>query len=139
MQNVKTRVSDIEIKTLSVFSRKSGQLSSLEISKEISWPVQRIFFITCLQEEVRGEHAHKKCIQAIFCTIGSVEIVCFDGEVEKSFNLKSMGEILIVPPGIWIRINFQSGSSIAVLASEKFAESDYIRNMEDFQKYRQSN
>ena len=139
MQNLKSKISDIEVQALSVFSRNSSQLSSLEIIQEISWPVQRVFFITCLQEEVRGEHAHKECIQAILCTVGHVEIACLDGQDEKIFSLKNIGELLIVPPGIWIKINFQPGSSITVLASEKFAESDYIRNWEEFLKYRQAN
>ena len=139
MQNLKSKISDIEVKTLSVFSRKSSQLSSLEISQEVPWPIQRVFFITCLQEEVRGEHAHKECIQAILCTVGHVEIACLDGEEEKVYSLNSIEKLLIVPPGIWIKINFQPGSSITVLASEKFAESDYIRNWEEFQKYRQAN
>ncbi len=139
MQNLKNKITDIEIKTLSVFSRKSSQLSSLEMIQEISWPVKRVFFITCSKEEVRGEHAHKECIQAILCTVGHVEIACHDGEEEKIFSLSHIGDLLVVPPGIWITINFQPGSSITVLASEEFAESDYIRDWEEFQKYRQSN
>jgi hypothetical protein len=68
-----------------------------------------------------------------------VEIACLDGQDEKIFSLNNIGELLIVPPGIWIKINFQPGSSITVLASENFAESDYIRNWEEFLKYRQAN
>ncbi len=136
MQKNKSKINHIEVKALPVFSRNSSQLSSLEMIEEISWPPKRIFFVTSLQNEIRGGHAHKECIQAILCTVGHVEITCRDGEEEKIYNLNNIGELLVVPPGIWISIDFQPGSSITVLASEKFAESDYIRDWEEFQKYR---
>lgn len=137
MQKIKSKISDIETRNLSLFSRESSHLSSLELIQEFSWQVQRIFFVSGEKEEVRGRHAHKECIQAIVCTIGHVEIHCFDGNEEKVFHLRNLGELLIVPSGIWIEIRFQPGSSITVLASEKFAESDYIRDWDDYQKYRE--
>jgi hypothetical protein len=42
-----------------------------------------------------------------------------------------------IPPGIWAsEINFSSGAICLVLASEKFDEEDYIRDYEDFIKYK---
>jgi hypothetical protein len=137
MQKLKSTVSDVETKSLSIFSRNASQLSSLDLIQEISWQVRRAFFVSCAQGEDRGEHAHKECIQAIVCTIGHVEIYCFDGKDEKVFQLENLGELLIVPAGIWIKIRFQPGSSITVFASEKFAESDYIRDWDEYQKYRE--
>ena len=138
MQKLKSTISDVETKSLSVFSRNASQLSSLDLIQEISWQVRRVFFVSCAQGEDRGEHAHKECIQAIVCTIGHVEIYCFDGKDERVFQLENLGELLIVPAGIWIKIRFHPGSSITVLASEKFDESDYIRDREDYRKYRET-
>lgn len=111
-------------------------MSSLEFEKEIPWQIQRVFFINCVEKQNRGDHGHKLCIQAIVCLTGTVSIDCSDGMEEETYKLSSLSEILIVPPGIWLKIEFQPGSTIAVLASEKYSESDYIRNWEEFQEYR---
>lgn len=138
VESPKSKVSDIELKKLTVFARGSSQLSSLEFEKEIPWPIRRVFFIASHGAQDRGDHAHKECIQAIICSAGKVHIHCFDGEKEKSFQLCNLGELLLVPAGIWLKINFQPESSITVLASQEFLESDYIRSWNEYMKYRLS-
>ena len=138
MDRVKSKIADIELRNLSVFSREVSTLSSLDLEKEFPWSVQRVFFINSTQEQARGDHAHKECIQAIVCLSGEVEIYCHDGEEEASFNLSNLGQLLMVPTGIWLKIKFQAGSSITVLASQKFFEPDYIRSWEEFKRYRLS-
>ncbi len=138
MDRVKSKIADIELRHLNVFSRESGTLSSLELEKEVPWSVQRVFFINSVQEQDRGDHAHKECIQAIVCLSGEVEIYCYDGEEEVIFHLSNLGQLLVVPPGIWLKLKFQAESSITVLASQEFFESDYIRSMEEYKRYRLS-
>ena len=44
---------------------------------------------------------------------------------------------LLIVPGIWRTLeDFSSGSVCLVLASEKYEESDYIRDYEEFIKYK---
>ena len=138
MKSVKNNISEIELKDLKAFSRETSQLSSVEFEEEIPWPIQRVFFITSPEEIERGNHAHKECIQAIICPIGEVDIYCSDGEREKRFHLSNLSQLLIVPPGIWIKLKLNPGSSISVLASHKYLELDYIRSWEEFKKYRLS-
>ncbi len=138
MKSLKNKISEIELIDLKVFSRETSQLSSVEFEEEIPWPIQRVFFIAGPEEIERGNHAHKECIQAIICLIGEVDIYCSDGESEKRFHLGNLSQLLIVPPGIWVKLKFNPGSSVSVLASHKYLETDYIRSWEEFQKYRLS-
>lgn len=138
MSEHKSEISDIEFIKMKVFTRKFSSLTSVEYQKQIPWPIERVFFIASEELDERGNHAHKKCHQAILCINGEVTIKCFDGENKVSYNLENFRNLMLVPPGIWLTINFQPGSSIAVLASENYLEEDYIRNLEDFHVYRRS-
>jgi hypothetical protein len=132
----KNKVSDISLLKLSVFWRGTSNLSAVECGKEIRWSIKRVFMIVSQGEEERGNHAHKECSQALICNIGKIDIFCSDGNQEKTFQLTSAGEILIVPPGIWLKLRFQTNSAITVLASHKFSETDYIRSWDEYIKYR---
>ena len=136
MKDVKTRISDIELKEIDVFSRGESNLATIEFERNVPWPIQRVFYISSLDKDERGNHAHKDCIQAIICLTGEVEIICFDGEEEVTIILKGLDKLLIVPSGIWIKLIFDPGTVISVLANQKYDEQDYIRDWQDFQVYR---
>lgn len=133
---MKSKVSDIEIKVIDVFSQGESKLASVEFERNVPWPIQRVFYISSLDEVERGNHAHKECIQAIICLSGEVEIVCFDGEEEVNIILNGLDRLLIIPSGIWIKLKFKPETVISVLANQKYDEQDYIRNWQDFQVYR---
>lgn len=138
MSKQKSEISDIKLIEMKVFTRKFSSLTSVEYQNQIPWPIKRVFFIASEELDERGNHAHKKCHQALLCINGEVSVKCFDGENEVSINLEFLRNLMLVPPGIWLTINFQPGSSIAVLASDEYLEEDYIRNLEDFQVFRRS-
>jgi hypothetical protein len=60
-----------------------------------------------------------------------------DGKVKRTFLLNRPYQGLLVVPGIWRTLDdFSSGSVCLVLASEKYDPEDYIRNYEEFLKYK---
>lgn len=136
MNDVKSKISDIELKEIDVFSRGESSLATVEFERNVPWPIQRVFYISSLDKVERGNHAHKNCIQAIICLIGKVEIICFDGKGEVSIILNGLDKLLIVPPGIWIKLIFEPRTVVSVLANQKYDEQDYIRDWQDFQVYR---
>lgn len=136
VKDAKTKISDIELKAIDVFSQGESNLASVEFEKNVPWPIQRVFYISSLDKVERGNHAHKECIQAIICLTGEVEILCFDGEEEARILLNGIDKFLIVPSGIWIKLIFAAGTVISVLANQKYDERDYIRNWQDFQIFR---
>ena len=131
----KSPLASMKTSSLQIFKKNSGVLASIEVETDISWSVERIFFISSKLPEERGNHAHKTCKQFFVCVSGEVKILCKDGNSEKEFQLSGFGNNLYVPPGIWVNINMGSKTSIAVITDQTYDESDYIRNWDDFMIY----
>ncbi|MBN2486820.1 MAG: WxcM-like domain-containing protein [Bacteroidales bacterium] len=84
----------------------------------------------------RGGHAHKGLYQLIIAASGSFDVIIDDGRNKKIVHLNRPYYGLYIVPGIWREIvNFSSGAICLVLASEKYSESDYIREYTDFKNY----
>jgi UDP-2-acetamido-3-amino-2,3-dideoxy-glucuronate N-acetyltransferase len=130
------QLSDIVTLNLEVFQRDSGKLASLQHGQDIPWQIARVFFISTERPENRGNHAHINCQQAFVCTMGSVILTCKDGLRQKEFVLKKLNQAVIIPPGIWASISLSAHSSLSVMTNLPYDESDYIREWEDFQKFR---
>ena len=66
---------------------------------------------------------------------GSFDVVVDDGRRTKRVSLNNPGRGLLLPAGIWRTLdNFSSGSICLVLASEKYDESDYVREYDEFKQ-----
>ena len=71
---------------------------------------------------------------------GRFEIYLNDGEKDKTISLESPNIGLFICPMIWREIKSLSSKSIClVMASEKYQESDYIRNFKEFLKLSSTN
>ena len=55
----------------------------------------------------------------------------------KTYNLDNPNQGLLIVPGIWSSLtDFSSESICLVLASELYSEDDYIRNYNEFLKFK---
>ena len=87
--------------------------------------------------ESRGAHAHKQCHQFLIAASGAFEVVLDDGKNKRTMQLNRPFYGLHIPPGVWAaEQGFSSGSICLVLASEKYDESDYIRDYQEFLEYK---
>lgn len=87
--------------------------------------------------ESRGGHAHKELRQLIVAASGSFTVTLDDGKVRRSFVLNRPYQGLLVVPGIWRTLDdFSSGAVCLVLASHIYDEHDYIRDYQDFIRYK---
>ncbi|MFV8227112.1 WxcM-like domain-containing protein, partial [Christiangramia aquimixticola] len=60
-----------------------------------------------------------------------------DGRTKRTFNLNRPYHGVLMPSGLWRELNnFSSGSICLVLASNKYDEKDYIRDYQDFIKFK---
>ena len=133
----KSRVSNIHSIKLNVFNKDSGKLSVIQSGNEIKWKIERVFFISVTDPEIRGEHAHHESQQAFVCTAGQVDLELSDGTEEKIFQLFPLEEVVVVPPGIWVTIKMSSMSSLTVLTDQPYDDSDYIHDWEIFRKLKE--
>ena len=136
MQSALNTLDDIKVFNLKVFDKGSGKLTFLENYSEVPWEIKRVFVITNDAFEVRGNHAHKECSQALVVISGKILVKSFDGTSETSFTLLPMEKILCLPPHIWINLEMSESSALMVLTNEYYDEDDYIRNKEEFLKFR---
>jgi UDP-2-acetamido-3-amino-2,3-dideoxy-glucuronate N-acetyltransferase len=116
----------------------SGSLSVASVSKQIPFFPKRVFFIYEIENEniIRGKHAHKKCHQLLIASSGSVLINYENNGIKNTVILDGPNKGLYLPPLTWSeQTAYTFNSTLTVLASEEYDESDYIRNYEDFINY----
>lgn len=121
-------------------SARKGDICVVENGQTVPFDTKRLYYLYDVPGGVsRGGHAHKGLYQLIFAASGSFTVTLDDGCTKRSYTLNRPYRGLLVKPGIWRELDdFSSGSVCLVLASEKYDEADYIRDYDDFLKYRKS-
>ena len=136
--NKQVSVFDCAIVYLPQIGNRSGHITVVNNGVEIPFATKRVFYLYDLPGgESRGAHAHKACHQFLVAASGSFEVLLDDGHIKRQVMLNRPDMGVHIPPGIWAsEINFSSGAICLVLASETFDENDYIRDYQDYIKYK---
>lgn len=136
---MKVNISDCKLIDLPRVKSRSGNITPVENNKEIPFDIKRVFYLYDIPGgESRGAHAHIDCHQFLIAASGSFEVKLDDGKEQRVVQLNQPYKGLHIPPGIWAsEINFSSGAICLVLASHFYDEQDYLRNYDDFLKFRQ--
>ena len=132
-------VNDCQIIDIRRYSDTRGYLSVVENGIDLPFDIKRIYYLYMVPEVARGAHAHKALQQLLIATSGSVKVIMDDGTSKKSFMLDKPWKGLLVPAGLWRDLeNFSHDAVLLCLASEKYDETDYIRDYEEFKTYKKS-
>lgn len=117
-----------------------GNLSVVEEFKDVPFEIKRVYWVYDVPGgESRGGHAHREQSEFIVAANGSFSVTVEYGEERKTFFLNHPYRGLLIPTGIWRTLDdFSSGAVCLVLASDFFDESDYIREYDEFLKYKNS-
>lgn len=117
---------------------RSGNITPIEAFKNIPFDIKRVFYSYDIPGgESRGAHAHKECHQFLIAASGSYEVLLDDGCNKRTVLLNRPFYGLHIPPGIWAsEQGFSSGSICLVLASLPYQKEDYIRDYDEFLKYK---
>ncbi len=134
----KTTVFDCSVIELDKHHHQKGNISVVENNKEVPFDIQRIYYLYDIPGgEDRGSHGHKDLKQLLIAASGSFDVILDDGNVKRTITLNRPYIGLLIVPGIWRElINFSSGAICMVLASHKYDENDYIRDYNEFLKYK---
>lgn len=137
IQEQVSSVFDCSLCQLSKIHHPEGNLTYIYPKLNVPFDVNRVFYTYDIPGgEDRGAHAHKHCHQFIIAASGAFDVVLDDGINKRTVQLNRPFWGLHVPPGIWAsEQSFSSGSICLVLASEPYAEDEYIRNYEEFKAY----
>ena len=125
-------------------SDRKGNLTVVENGNPLTgqgtlpFDVKRVYYLYDVPGgENRGSHAHKDLSQLIIAASGSFRVTLDDGKCKRSFFLNRPYQGLYVKPGMWRDLeDFSSGAVCMVLASEVYKAEDYIRDYDEFIKFR---
>ena len=133
-----TCVYDCTIIELDKHHHEKGNITVVDNSFTVPFDIQRTYYLYDIPGgESRGGHAHKELRQLIVAASGSFTVTLDDGKVRRSFVLNRPYQGLLVVPGIWRTLDdFSSGAVCLVLASHIYDEHDYIRDYQDFIRYK---
>lgn len=111
----------------------NGVLCVYESEQQVPFAIRRIFTVSAMGGDIRGDHAHRLCSQLLVCLSGQIRVVCDDGLAVTHHSLDSMNYGLLVPPGIWAREEYMTdGAVLMVLCDRNYEEDDYIRDYNNF-------
>lgn len=118
--------------------RQEGNITIIQNGSHQPFDIKRVYYLYDVPGgSERGGHAHKNLYQLIVAASGSFDVILDDGRNKKVIQLNRPYFGLLVVPGIWREVvNFSSGAICLVLASEKYKESDYIREYFDFKTFK---
>lgn len=104
----------------------------------LPFDVKRVYYLYDVPGgEERGAHAHRDLSQLIIAASGSFTVTLDDGKCKRSFFLNRPYQGLYVKPGLWRDLgDFSSGAVSMVLASDVYLKEDYIRDYDEFIKFR---
>lgn len=131
-------IHDCKLIDLRKISDPRGNLTVIEGNGDIPFEIKRVYYLYDVPGgESRGAHAHKELYQLLIAANGSFSVTLDDGREKATCNLKRPYYGLLIVPGIWRDLDdFSSGSVCLCLASEHYEAEDYIRDYDEFLKYK---
>jgi hypothetical protein len=114
-----------------------GTLTAIESELDIPFAVRRMFFLHGLRGD-RGGHAHRDTQQLLVAVTGRVRAEITDGITSVDYTLDNPNRALLVAPMWWIRLHDCSAGAVCLVLTDRyFAESQFVRDWDDFLALRQ--
>ena len=134
----KSSIYDCVVLPLRKIHNRAGNITIVEEQANVPFDLKRVYYLYDIPGgEDRGAHAHKELYQLVVAASGSFDVLLDDGENKKIVTLNRPDYGLMIVPGIWRQLfEFSSGAVCLVLASHKYDATDYIRDYDAFQKFK---
>lgn len=135
----KATIDDCKIIYLRKIPDIRGNLTPIESGLDVPFEIKRVFYQYDVPGgESRGAHAHINDWQFLIAVSGAFNVYVDDGKDSKVFTLNRPYYGLLVPSGIWsAEQEFSSGSVCLVLTDNGYDAADYIRDYDEFLRYKQ--
>ena len=115
------------------YPEENGILCVYESGWRVPFDIRRVFTVSAMVGDIRGNHAHRQCSQLLVCVTGEIRIICDNGLEVSNHMLDSADQGLLIPPGIWARQDdLTDGALMMVLCDRVYEEEDYIRDYDEF-------
>lgn len=121
----------VDFKTL---GDERGSLIAIEQGYNAPFEIKRVYYIFDTKEGVeRGFHAHINLQQIAIVVKGNCTFILDDGNKRDEVKLDNPNQGLFIEGLIWREMkDFSPDCVLVVLASERYDESDYIRDYNKF-------
>ena len=117
----------------------NGYLCVFQRGINVDFDIRRVFAVSALQGDVRGEHAHRQCSQLLMCVSGKILVTCDDGSKKAQYLLNGMHIALLLPPGIWAKQEYLTKDALLiVLCDRDYEPEDYIRDYSEYIEFLQT-
>ena len=138
MNNLVSDIHSCNVVELDKIHNPSGNITIVQNEYRQPFNIRRVYYLYDVPGgSERGGHAHKELYQLIVAAGGSFDVILDDGRNKKIIQLNRPYFGLLVVPGIWREIvNFSSGAICLVLASQKYSAEDYLRDYNEFLKWK---
>lgn len=115
-----------------------GNLSYFENNTHVPFQIKRTYWIYDVPGGCeRGGHAFKQQNEFIIALSGSFDVIINDGSRNQTFSLNRSYYGLYIPNGLWRQMeNFSTNSLALVVSSTEYDESDYIREFDQYLKFK---
>jgi hypothetical protein len=98
---------------------------------------KRIFFLIAKKNAVRGDHAHKKCIQAFFSIKGTFHIECiYQNEKRKKIIIRPGKKLEVIESLTWVKVHLKKNNICGILCDRYYEEKDYLRDFKKFKSFK---
>jgi hypothetical protein len=111
-----------------------GKLTFVEGGVHVPFPIRRVYWISDVPSgAVRGAAAYRNLELLVIALSGSFDAVLDDGRSTEVIRLDRAFHGLYLPPMTWHQFeNFSTNGVCLVLASQPYAEADYILDRAEF-------
>ena len=119
---------------INIVESDRGKLTGIDLTN-IPFVPKRIFIVDNVPVNgVRGNHAHIRDNQILYCLSGQLEITTTN-KISTTTTICETGTKVNIPRLTWSSIKFlKEKSSFLCICSEPYDESEYIRNYNEFNK-----
>ncbi len=133
-------INDCRLIQLDKNSDSRGNLTHIEGKEHVPFDIRRVYYIYDVPAgSQRAGHGHKNLFQVLIALAGSFDVHLDDGKNKRTVLLNRPYEGLLITPQIWRVIdNFSSGAVCLALASDRYDESSYYRDYDQFLEARKA-
>jgi len=132
-----TTLTEISLLNFPHLGDHDSWINVYQTSSVVPFNITRVFNVYSKKPNNKGKHAHLQCTQLIICIFGSVNLDLKDGISNRSVELNSGDNGLLIPPGIWVEVEYMGNNSIImVLCDLVYDENDYIRSWDKFLQFK---
>lgn len=122
-----TSIKDVEEVSSIIIGNNNDYLETFgDLKSQVKF--ENIFVVSGSASTVRGQHAHLRATQFLFCLSGLIKVEMLDGTNSLTKIIRPKNSGLKIPRGIWAVQEFKLDSIMLVISSEKYDEKEYIRD-----------